>query len=315
MFPYVIVLILNWNNPQDTIVCLESVTKSDYPNFSVVVIDNGSTDNSVTMLRQSFPNLDIQELHSNFGYAEGNNIGMRYALSKRADYLLILNNDTWVAQDMLNELVKYAVAHPAAGMVGPKVLCGMGKDILFASGSFINWHKGEIMHRGMFQVEDQPSLSNPEDVDFIIGCGVLVSKALVTSVGMLDARYYLNFEDVEWSIRAKREGFAVVYVPKAKMWHKVSASLGLASPMNTYYMTRNALLFFGSQSSGVWKIISILSILVRTLRTVAAWTFKQEYKTKDYNGRRIANLYALRDYFLGRFGQMGSDVRKACLDL
>ncbi len=311
--PKVSVIILNWNNASDTLECLESLKHLDYPNFHILVVDNGSTDNSPAIIREKYPGIEITETRQNLGYAEGNNAGIRSAMEKGADYIFILNNDTKTAPDLLTKLVDAAEASPDIGMVGPQVYCTDPADILFAAGSLVEWEKGNIIHRGMFKKAAAcPELLRTEEVDFIVGCGVLVKKCVIEQIGILNPAYYLNYEDVEWGIRAKLAGYKIIYVPAAQMWHKVSATLGLASPANTYYMTRNALYFFRHNAPGIWKWIAPLRIMFRTVWTVLAWTVKNEYHTSSFERKRDANLLALRDFLLNRMGKMGHDVEKVC---
>lgn len=314
MEPYVTVIILNWNNASDTIACLQSVYNLNYSNYSVLVVDNGSVDESVEQLRLSYPELEILELHNNFGYAEGNNLGIRHVLSNGTNYVLILNNDTLVHPDMLTELVKVAEANPKIGMVGPKVYCTDPMNHLFAAGSFVDWKSGKLNHRGQFDSDELHSeLINTEVVDFLVGCGVLIRKQLIEEIGAFNPAYYLNYEDVELGIKAWRSGFQVWFAPKAVMWHKVSATLGIASPANTYYMTRNALLFFWKNTSGFGRLVVVL-IILRTMRSIGAWTVKKKYRDSSYNRRRNANILALRDFMLMKAGEMGPDVSRACCE-
>ncbi|MBN1217557.1 MAG: glycosyltransferase family 2 protein [Anaerolineae bacterium] len=311
--PLVYIVILNWNNAPDTIACLESVSNLDYSNHHPLVVDNGSIDDSVARIRASQPSIEILELKNNLGYAAGNNAGIHRALNTGAEYILVLNNDTLVAPGMLTELVGVAESNPKIGMVGPTMYCIEPPNTLFAAGCFIEWAKGETQNRGMFQPAiTYPELKHPEPVDFIAGCGVLVRRELIETIGGLAPDYYLNFEDVEWAVRARRHGFEVWYAPQAIMWHKVSATLGQASPANTYYMTRNVLLFFWQNAPIHLRWLAVLRILIRTLRTISAWTLKTQYKTHAFRRLRQANMLALRDFFMGRFGQMGSDVITVC---
>lgn len=307
------IVILNWNNAPDTLACLESVSGLDYPNYYPLVVDNGSTDDSVDKIRANYPHVEILETGSNLGYAEGNNVGIRHAMQAGADYVFILNNDTLVAPTMLAKLVQVAESSPDIGMVGPTMYCTDPPNRLFAAGSFVLWKVGNLYHRGMFQPPGPyTKVQNPEPVDFIVGCGVLVRRQLIEVAGMLDPLYYLNYEDVEWGIRAHRYGFQVLYVPQAIMWHKVSASLGQASPANTYYMTRNALRFFWKHTPIHLRWLSVLRIILRTLRAIGAWSLKSKYQKQSFQRRRAANLLALRDFFQGRFGKMGLDVAQVC---
>jgi GT2 family glycosyltransferase len=306
--PLVYAVVLNWNNAADTIECLQSLENSDYEPFVPLVIDNGSTNGSVREIRESFPKIELIELNSNSGYAAGNNVGIQHALGSGADYVMILNNDTLVEPTMLGELVKCAETDSKIGMVGPKMYCYEPDDTIFAVGSFINWSKGETTNRGLFQpASDFSHLQRPEQVDFIVGCGVLVSRKFIEQVGLLDPIYYLNFEDVDWGIRGWRKGFEVWFAPQAEMWHKVSASLGKASPANTYYMTRNALLFFWRYSPSRYRWTAILRIILRTLRSIAAWALKPQYRDESYKKLRSANIMALRDFTMGDYGQMKGD--------
>lgn len=313
-FPCVSVIILNWNNAPDTLECIDSVVSLDYPNFTIVVVDNGSTDGSVSVVKARFPEITVLENNDNLGYAEGNNIGIRYALEHGADYALVLNNDTVVDSKMLMELVAVARSVPLAGMVGPKVCCLEQPNTIMAAGSKIDWKRGIISHLDMGQRESELSReeATPRKADFLIGCCYLASRQMIERVGILDARFYLNFEDIDWCIRVARAGFRVLYAPKAKIWHRVSATLGLGSPANTYYMTRNALLFFRIHAPGIWKFLAPLKIMLRTLRTIGAWTLKSKYRTGVFRRKRDANILALRDFFLSRFGRMGTDVARVC---
>jgi hypothetical protein len=309
--PSIAIVILNWNNASDTIECLGSVSRVSYPNCRTLVVDNGSTDDSVAEIRAAWPSVELLELNGNLGYAEGNNVGIRHALKHCPEYIFVLNNDTMVRSDTITHLVEVMEADPRIGMAGPRVYCADPADRVFAEGSFILWSRGSIEHRGMFQSAAAGGAA-VESVDFLVGCGVLVRRALIEDVGLLDPHYYLNYEDVEWAVRARRKGFRVLYVPEAVMWHKVSATLGRHSAANTYYMTRNALRFFWRYAPGLARWTATLRIGLRTMRSVVAWTIKSEYRNPAFRKKRQANLFALRDFVCGRFGPMGPDVRRTC---
>ncbi len=311
----VAIIILNWNNPDDTLACLRSVEDGDYPAVRTIVVDNGSTDDSVARIRTAYPDVEIIETGVNLGYAEGNNVGIRYALHSKPDYLCILNNDTKVTSDFISRLVEEAESDPSTGIVGPKMYCFEPSDMIFAAGSLVEWNKGLLNQRGFWQRERSGGplyADHPEDVDFIIGCGILIRRSVLEQIGLFDPRYYLNFEDVDLGIRTSRAGYRVRYTPHAILYHKVSASLGQSSPGNTYYMTRNALLFFWRNAPTFLRWLSVTYVMMRTLRSIIAWTVKPQYRNEFFRRKRDANLLALRDFFLGRFGQMGPDVEAVC---
>ena len=313
MKPTVAVVILTWNGRELTLDCLQSLSSLDYPNFQVIVVDNGSSDGTVSSIRSEYPSATVIANEKNLGFANGNNIGLQHALEREVDYILFLNNDTLVEPTMLRRLVEFAEAKPEVGMVGPSMYCFDPSDTLFAAGSFVDWSNGTIRHRGMFQ--SSASLEHryePEPVDFICGCGFLASRRMIEEVGGFNPSYYLNFEDVELGERAKRSGFEVWFMPRAKMWHRVSATLGRGSPANTYYMIRNSLHFFWSNSPGRLRFVSTSRILGRALRSWAAWSLKPEYRTEEFRAKGRANLFAIRDFLRGNMGQMGQDVARAC---
>lgn len=315
MNPSVTIIILNWNNAADTLDCLKSVFELDYPNFNVLVVDNGSADDSVARIRTVYPDVEILETGENLGYAEGNNVGIRYALDGRPDFILVLNNDTQAQPNLLTEMVHEAERSVDIGMVGPKMYFFNPSDMIFAAGSMIDWCRGGLIQRGIWQRESRTGTlfsEHAEDVDFIVGCATLVRRQVIEEIGMLDPSYYLNFEDVEWCVRAKKAGFRICYTPSAILYHKVSATMGQASPMNTYYMTRNSMLFFWRNAEGGCRYTSLLLTLIRTLRTIGSWSIKPAYRTRLFRQKRDANLLAIRDFFLRRFGRMGEDVARVC---
>ena len=314
MTPSVAVIVLNWNNAPDTLACLESLHRMDYPAFRLIVVDNGSTDDSCERIVAQHPTVELLATGANLGYAEGNNVGIRHALTQPVDYICVLNNDTVVAADFLVALVTEAESAPEIGMVGPKMYFADPPNMIFAAGSMILWSSGELNQRGMGQLENPttPIYVVAEDVDFIVGCGVLVKRQVIEQIGIFDPEYYLNFEDVDWCVRMHQAGYRVRYTPNALLWHKVSATLGQASPANTYYMTRNGLRFFHRHTAGIWRWLTPLMIVARTLRTVAAWTVKACYRDDSHRRKRAANLFALRDFVLRRVGRMGEDVARVC---
>lgn len=314
LWPEVAIVILNWNNAPDTIACLESVAHLDYPNTRILVVDNGSTDGSAARIRQAHPAIAVVETGQNLGYAEGNNVGIALALKQEVAYICILNNDIAVRPDFLTQLVAEAEADTSIGIIGPKMYFWDPPDMIFAAGSMVLWDRGTLNQRGIWQREGETGpqyAESAEDVDFIVGCGVLFRRQVFDRIGVLDGRFYLNYEDVDICIRARQAGFRVRYTPRAVLYHKVSSSLGQASARNTYYMTRNALLFFWTYLNGWRRWLAVTRIVVRNLGHILVWTIKPAYRTTARN-KRDANLLALRDALLRRFGKGGSDLEAIC---
>lgn len=295
--PMVTVVVLNWNNAPDTLECLASVAKLRYDNYDVIVVDNGSTDGSVDIIRDRHPDVTILENQDNLGYAEGNNVGIRYASDIGAEYVFVLNNDALVAPETLSSLVDAAMSHPNAGFLGPKVYHRETPQVIQSAGGMFNKY-WESCYRGMDEVE-QGQFEDLAEVDFVCGCAVLVSQRAIGQIGLLDPRFFLYREDIDWCYRATRAGFKVLYIPTAKAWHRSPHIRESESPRTTYYMTRNALLFLSKNDLGGIEIARVL--IFRQLRRLFAWTFKPKWRYKRQD--RNALWTGIVDFFQGKFGK------------
>ena len=247
MDPKVVVGTLTWNQKKDVLECLRSLIKLDYPNYEIVMVDNGSTDGTVEAVREEFPQVVIVPNEANLGCAEGVNGEIRYAIQAKADYLFIVANDALVEPSTLTELVKVAKRNPELGMIFPKVYYYQSNRIWFARG--IKLHGGVDWLRGRFSgfvqdVEDDGSYDEESEADVYPGRFCMVSMPAVKKVGFLDPRYFIYFDDSEWLARMARQGFHGRYAPRARTWHKASSSVGMESPAFYYYRTRNRLYFY-----------------------------------------------------------------------
>lgn len=312
--PLVCFVVLNWNQPDLTSECLDSLARQDYANCRVIVVDNGSTDNSADVVRQRHPWVEVLEIAHNIGYSPGNNVGLECALQQDADYVFLLNNDTEVDPHMLSQLVEVAGSEVGIGMVGPTMYYVDPSNMIWGGDNRIDWKRARLIRHRFGELDTDGALrrEQPKEVDYIDTCGILVKRQVIEHIGLMDGRYFINFDDLDWNTRARKAGYKIIYVPPARLWHKVSATMGIASPATTYYMTRNALLFFWTHGPGIWKVLAPLQIILRTLRPIGAWTLKSRYRTELFRRKRDANLLALRDFFLGRFGKMGPDVARVC---
>ncbi len=250
-FPKVVVATLTWNQKDHVLRCLESLVKLDYPNFEIVVVDNGSVDGTYEAVRARFPGVAIVRHAENLGCAEGVNGEIRYAIRARADYLFIIGNDATVEPSALRELVSAIDAKPQIGLAFPKVYyADSDKKIWFARGakiSEIDWWRGQL--RGFIQnVEDKGQYDSPEEANLYPGGFCLVRMAAVHKAGLLDPGYFIYYDDTEWLMRIHRAGYSGRYVPEAKTWHKPGSAFGVESSAFHYYRTRNRLYFFETYS-------------------------------------------------------------------
>lgn len=244
--PAVSVIILNWNGHADTVECLESVSRIDYPSFRVLVVDNGSTDGSVAAIRAAFPEVEILETGRNLGYAGGNNAGIRHVLVEQPDvaFVLLLNNDVVVDPGILRAFVEAASAYPEGGIFGGKSYYYSKPDVVWALGG--HWDSAAVeirfIEQGCNDAGGTPRA--PFEVDYVIGCALFFRVDMLRRTGMMDEAFFLNFEEMDWCYRARRLGVLSYAVPAARIWHKVSVSFGGGeSPLWKYFMTRNELLW------------------------------------------------------------------------
>jgi len=289
MNPKVSIIILNWNGWKDTIECLESLYQITYPNYDVILIDNGSEDESIEKIKEycereikvesnffeydpsnkpikiieyrreeaeagggkegeisdlpSNRKLIIIKNEKNYGFAEGNNIGMRYALKAlNPDYILLLNNDTVVDKEFLSELVKVVESDEKIGIVGAVNYYYDDTKKIWYSGGVMNWATGKLADITRNRV-DNGQFEEIKEVDEVAGSSLLIKTEVINKIGLLYSDYFCYFEETEWCAKAKKEKYLVYANFNSKIWHKVSSSSKKIYAFEVYYLTRNRFLF------------------------------------------------------------------------
>ena len=302
---HVATIVLNWNNAADTAECLRSLEQCDAQQ-TVIVVDNGSTDGSGPTIRQQFPDITVLETGRNLGYAGGNNVGIRHALKEGADYLCILNNDVTVAADFLLPLVQILDEQSDAGIATPLVLEMANARRVWALGLAIEPRTGTVERRHANEHISDLHVTQPVEVDIASGTAMLVRREVYEDVGFMDEAYYLYFEEAHWCKQVRQAGYRILAAPSSMVWHKVSGTLGQASPLTDYYMLRNQLRFIALNWRGMQRSYLLGRTVLRNLLATAAFT------VKSHNGRRLPNrnarLLALRDAARGRWGEIDTDV-------
>ena len=299
--PTVCIIVLNWNNPGDTLACLKSLQKLDYPSYSVLVVDNGSTDDSVSVIRERYPDVPLLETGANLGYAGGNNAGIRHVLQQGADYVCILNNDIVVAPDFLGFLMSALESAEDMGVVTPLVLDTSSPESVWALGVRVGKRTAKVDR--LYAAADPEAVvgREPFEVDAASGSAFLVRRKVLEEVGLLDEGYFLYFEEIDWCLMVRKAGYRILAVPSSRVWHKVSGTLGERSPLIDYYMLRNHLRLVLRHWTGIQRTSILGRIVLRNLLTIVA------YSLKPHRGRRIpsrdSRLLALRDAALGRVGR------------
>lgn len=256
--PKVFIIILHYGSLKNTNECLESLKKLDYPNFEILVVDNGA--------KEKFKNATITN-KENLGFAGGNNVGIKYALNRGTDYVLLLNDDTIVDPGFLKELIKTGESDKKNGILGP-------------IGGKINWLHTKGIH-------------TTKNVDYISGVCMLVKRKVIEEIGLMPEEYFLYFEDADWCFKARKRGFKCVLVPTSQIQHKVSQSTVEGSFSYIYYHYRNGLLLSRRNAPFFIRLIAyFVSFLVyakQLIKRPSKWT--------------KAIKLGIKDFYKGKFGK------------
>lgn len=290
--PRVGVVILTWHNSVDTIECINSALGLDYPNREIIVVDNASADGSREVVRQWCGGRDVTFIASpsNLGYAGGNNQGIRHAMAS-CDYVWIINNDTAFGPRALAPMVE--MAEGGADIVGSKLLMMSDPAIINAAGggALSPWI-GNATQSGAGQ-RDEGQWDAPRELEYVTGASMLVRRKVIEAIGLMDERYFLYWEDVDWCIRARRRGFKLMYCPKSVMLHKEGGTTGGVSAFADYYWVRNGLMITARYYPHFLPLVIPAYILKHTI-----------VRLKQGLPMNLgAALEGMRDFFMGTTGR------------
>jgi GT2 family glycosyltransferase len=236
--PLVYAVVLTWNQRKDTLECLESLLETDYPNLRLLVVDNGSSDGTEESITKRFPDVELIINKENLGFVGGNNMAIESALRRDADYVLILNNDTVVAKDLVGRLVTAAESDSQIGVVTPKIYFHDDRSRIWAAGACRPLFMPGMKLIG-YGKEDGPAYAQERDVEFATGCAMLVKAAVFQEVGLFDPAYFIYHEDFDLCERVRSSGYRIFYVPEAKVWHKEPLTTRNTSPIKWYRMAES----------------------------------------------------------------------------
>jgi len=242
--PKIFIIVLNYNGKDVVKNCLTSVFKIDYPDFEVVVVDNNSTDGSFELAKAGFSKANFIKNEENLGYAAGNNVGIRFALERMADYVLLLNNDTEVEKDFLTKLVEVEGKDEKIGIASPVIFDGHSRQVWFSGGE-INWLTMKTQHSQKVLTEDY------RETGLITGCAMLVRAAVFNEIGLLDEDFFLYYEDADFSLRAKKAGFKNIVVSGSWVYHFEKSKNNLKQ--KTYWLVISGLIFFQKNTPLLFK--------------------------------------------------------------
>lgn len=256
--PKVGTVLVNWNGLEDTLECLDALGATGYPNLSVFVVDNGSTDGSVEALGAR-PDVQLIALGENLGKAGGDRRGIEAALAEGCDYVLLLNSDTILAPDMLSKLLAVTEADRSVGIVGPKIFYADAPSTIWFAGGTVQRVRGDALHIGMHQ-HDDGRFDRMQEVDYITSCAMLVRRDVFDQVGTIDEEYFIYFDETDFCLRAAEHGWRVVFVPDARLWHKVSSTMGIDSSGYWFRYMRSRILFIRKRFPRGRRLVSYFVI-------------------------------------------------------
>lgn len=269
----VYIILVNYNGAEDTIECVRSIKMSEMMDYHIVVVDNASTDDSIHRLVTIYDNdkkVTILESDKNLGFSGGNNLGIRLALEHQADAVLLLNNDTVVDKEFLNQLVMFDKKNKGPVFLTGKIMYYMEPSKVWYAGGGYSWYKGTTYH---YMHNQQETLNDQvQKVQFACGCLTYINKAALDKVGLMPEEYFLYSEDLAYSLEARNNEIPIFYIPTCKIYHKVSSSTKKISELSSYYIIRNRFYIIKKYHHGIKKIsaniFSCLSVFKRIKRGV-----------------------------------------------
>ena len=293
------VVLVNYNGGNYNAACIDSIlASSSMEEMKIILVDNASQDESMRLLEERYAGeerLELIGLDDNYGFSYANNVGINRAREESADYVLLLNNDTEIMPDMLQQLWECTKRHPDS-MIVPKIYYSGDRKRIWSAGGSVSPVIKKVKHIGLDEM-DEGQYDQEMEIGFATGCCLWIPMNVIERVGTLDERFFLYYEDTEYSFRLHKHGIPIYYCPKAVMYHKVGASTrGADSPLCAYYISRNWLLC--SRLYLGWRYPMFVAYYVVN-RTVCCllWLVR---------GKRAlvwATLRGIRDYGKGDFGR------------
>lgn len=298
----VAVILVNYNGKQYNEACIESLLvqkdKGDSYEIRIYVVDNASRDDSMQMIQERYGadgRIETILLDDNYGFSYANNVGIRRAGEWGADYVLLLNNDTEVQEDMLAQLMACAKRH-SGSVIAPKIYYSDHRNILWSAGGAVSPIIRKVRHIGLDQ-EDKGQFEREHQIGFATGCCLLIPRGVIERAGFLDERFFLYYEDTEYCFRLQKKGIAIYYCPQAVVYHKVGASSrGADSPLCAYYIARNWLLC-NRQHLGARYPLFVLYYALNRTACCMLWLFRGKKELVR------ATCRGIRDNRKGQFGR------------
>jgi len=278
----IITIIPNWNLKDDLKACIDSLLKQAEVEQEIVVVDNGSQDGSVEEIHNRYPEVHLIALTENLGYAGALNLGIMYALENSARYILLLNNDTLIPEDVLHKLLSVLESDRSIGIVAPKILYNSNRKIVFALGDKrFRWLPVPIGYG--YRKKDRPQFSGQMEFDYVTGCAMLVRADVFRKTGLFNEAYFMYFEDADFCYRVREDGYRIVCYGDAVIYHKASLSAKKDHSNSIKIRARNRVWFYRSHLHGPhpWLTDFVL-IVVAIYRSISFLLYGQKEYIRPY---------------------------------
>lgn len=246
-YPLVSIITVNYNQSEVTCDFIESLNKVTYPNFEVIVVDNNSTEDDPSIIKQRYPNIIFIQNPINYGFAAGNNFGLMRA---KGDYVMLLNNDIEVPPHFMEPLVDKLENNPKIGAVSPKIKFYYQPDTLQYAG-FTPINNITMRNAAIgFRQKDTGQFEKDRKTAYAHGAAMMVPMRVVKEVGLMSYIFFLYYEEADWCARIAKAGYSMYYVHNSHVLHKESISTGKLSTLKIYYLNRNRIVFMRRNIQG-----------------------------------------------------------------
>lgn len=295
------VIVLHYQNLADTIECLDSLKAQNYPDFEVILVDNASKDLDLAQKIADYPRLHLIRNETNLGFAGGNNAGIRCALDRGADAIFLLNNDTVSAPDLLSAFARAADAYPSAGAFGAKIFFYDNPTVIWHAGGDVHPQSLRCFHYGCGDSDLEKKWEEVRAIGYACGCALFIKRDVIAKVGLMEPRFFLLWEEIDWCWQIRKAGYECLYIPQARVWHKISQSFegGNRGPLWNYYYFRNRLLFLKRNASLAKRCRFYFSSLLKELGEILC-TLANPKTSKETAKLHCSALKGILDYFLQR---------------
>jgi GT2 family glycosyltransferase len=292
-------VVLNFRTAADTAIATGSLLASDRQPDDIIVVDNDADSACRNELARRGDAITYVQPGGNLGFSGGMNVGIRLALDRGADFVLLVNSDVVVPPDCIGQLEAALAARPDTGIAGPLVLSRSLPDVVGSSGVDYNRGTGRMRHRGVGAIVDSAKNLADAEVDAVSGCLMLVARNVFDRVGLLDERYFFSFEEIDFCLRARAAGIGTRLVGGAVAYHEGGQAIGGQAPRRLYFAARNHLLLAQAHAVGGLSV-------KRAARALFIVALNLAHAVRTSGGslpaRLGATLRGIRDHLEGRYG-------------